>query len=388
MVSKGIGSTVAIIAGDITEYRQNLKSLNIDELLYFLKEDRCFKKLTHKKSDIFVLDDSSIISRPHGLGRIDYISDRINLSFTTDAEVLLNCYKAYYGDKAYDTPYINIKNAITEFPNFKPELIKCVKKDDSTLVFTVTASFMKFTLGDVDGKYDTIIDVYKEYFIQEYSMRERRYSKCFYIDDRGAKELGYSIGSDVFFVDGKYVLAAGSSDKLTSPKYLAEFIPSVAFDRIVFRQFYKVNLPENYIKYNIQGDFIQPLFGRHLVVMIFGNVVHDFISGAVYKIPLADKEYKSLENIKERLANRDRSDYYFRIMDIRDAGPEIELLYKSVGDELVYLKFSKIDPRIKTSQVVVRNISKQGINNIAFFKDKDYVCYFDKERGCVVILRV
>ena len=383
--TKQFSSTITIFENHLIKYQQELKSLNIESFVSYLSDDNCVSKLSDKRDDILIYDDTTIIRNSHTLNRIKHLKNGREISFIADSTWLKQEYISYYGDDKFLDHYTSTLEITNFIPNIKNQIIHSILKNDTVLSFLVSAPFVKTTIKDSNNKKDTIVNIHRKHFIHEYNLVTNNFQNCYWIDDSIIHNSGYYITSSFYYVGQRLIISITSDDVTSKSYYLADYSYLPQKNKLKFSEIIKTAIPNNYIKYNIFNNFQQCLYDKALVALIFGNTIYDIENNKIFDIPLYD-EYSSLEDITNRIQNRIQPNYFYALIDIRDAGENIDLLYRSKYNQIVYLKFNKENNKKRYKTVINNNIAEKRINKIYFFRDS-IIC-LDETNNCLEIIRI
>ncbi len=390
--AEGVRSTVSIIKNDKIVYTDLLYKLDVDKFIEQYNSifttlspgnsagNICFK--SPRKGIMQIQQDESLLVYSTQLKRYTYYDVQGNAKdITADTLWMKKAYQVYYKSD-WQKEYKAMKELIAETPNALPAIKYGIKEADK-LLFLADVSFIR-----VDKNND--LRIFKKAFLAEWDIKKNELSNFFYINTEAFDTRGYYINSNGFTKrEGVYLFALGTnSDPVADSKFIATYIPSKKSNGILeLKEILEPNIPENYLKYGLNGNFQNYTFDGNLVCLNFGEYIYDWKNKIKYPIPYTKQETESLATIYDMVTKGVGRITTFFLYDIFDGPENIYVLYADAANNLKLINISKKNKTMLKSSIVVTKDKMDAYKNYSTFRIKNgkQLVYIDNN-SCVAFL--
>jgi len=344
---------------------------------------RCFNAL--RKGIMQIQADETLLVYSTQLKRYTYYDGQGNSKdIVADSLWMKMAYQTYYKDKGWQKEYKAMNELILQAPNVLPA-IKYGSKEGNKLLFLVDVSFMRVA-GDND------VHISKKAFLAEFDIKKNALTNCFYIDSQMLDAKGYYINSNGFTKkDGVYLFALGSTlDPVTDTKFIATYLPNKKSGNILeLKEILGANIPENYLKYGLNGNFQSYTFDNKLVCLNFGEYIYDWKNKIKYPVPYTKEETESLATIYDMMIKGGSRITTFFLYDIFDGPGNIYVLYTDPANNLKLINIDKKTKAKVESRIIIENskLNTYKSNESFRIKNSRQLIYIDNN-NCLAYLDI
>lgn len=380
--SLSIYSTVSIVKDSILRYREKLKSPNMDIIKEIIGPDSL--GVINRKNNILICKNKyGQLELNDILDQYIYItknSTRIN--FQSDSSLLKIDYQLAFG-KNYQQHLSNVIEVTNKMPTVKSRLTSAIQINDTLLSFLESVPFLDSIITIKNGKSDTNVNIYKKFFIHEYSVSSNSFIGHYLVSDSVISKIGYYLKEKNFtYLNGEYILFINQNIIDTNSRFLASF--SKLKNTLVFKELLDIPISPNYIKYNLKYNQQILVINEDLVAYSAGNSVCELSNKKCYPIPIPEAELQSVRDFIDNfdLGFSDKSPYL--INAIKKNGDNIDIIYGSENRQLVLLRINTV--KKNHFQKFILSDNRFLATKIMFYKD--YVLYLHANSTTLKMIKI
>lgn len=385
--TNGIFSTINVVENNEKKYSAVLYGLNVDEFInIFLSKvsNKCINNL--KKGVQYIQDANSILINNNQLNYWIYYNcdNNIEIDITPDDSWVEKAYDIFFNnDQLATVNFKEFKNLLTQYPNIAATISKIKKIDNNEIAMLINIKFIETNFKTKN------INIVQRIFLGNFDLNKRILKSLKYLNSEDTILDKYSLNSSDFQIinTDSYIIPLKSVENPTSEsKYLSIFqVNKKNNNELIVKEVINSNIPESYIKYNLNNNFHNYCFDNSLIYLKFGNYLYDYSTKKNIKIPFKEEEYNSLKNIYEVL-NKDGKFSTFYNIDIADNNKSILLLYKDSSKNLKLMEIDKKTEKAIKDVQLLSSTDLDSYNNKSSFTLINNKVYYLNNENCITIL--